>query len=89
MDTDGVIWAPGTCYFTGHIAPTNPGIQGFPFTMSILKHIADPSIVSPVSAHSIALNTGPGSFYGEKFKVTKVPAQIPFVHQHADLFLGL
>ncbi|KAJ7925192.1 hypothetical protein B0H13DRAFT_1975435 [Mycena leptocephala] len=68
-----------------HTIPTDRGLDnlsmdtdgviwapGFPFTMSILKHIADPSILSPVSAHSIALNTGPGSFYGEKFKVTKV-----------------
>ncbi|KAJ7045403.1 hypothetical protein C8F04DRAFT_1025033 [Mycena alexandri] len=45
---------------------------GFPYFTSIIKHIADPSVVSPVSAHSIARNTGPGSFYGEKFKVTKV-----------------
>ncbi|KAJ6499411.1 hypothetical protein C8R45DRAFT_114763 [Mycena sanguinolenta] len=45
---------------------------GFPDTFALVRHIADPSKLSPTSAHSIAMNTGPGSFYGEKFKVTKV-----------------
>jgi hypothetical protein len=44
----------------------------FPDAFAIVAHIADPSKLSPSSALSIAMNTGPGSFYGEKFKVTKV-----------------
>ncbi|KAJ7132849.1 hypothetical protein C8R43DRAFT_895364 [Mycena crocata] len=44
---------------------------GIPYLVSIIKHIADPSIPSPMSAHSIVLNTGPNSFYGEKFRVNK------------------
>ncbi|KAJ7783019.1 hypothetical protein B0H16DRAFT_475849 [Mycena metata] len=68
-----------------HTIPTDRGIDnlsmdtdgviwgpGFPYFTSIIKHIADPSVVSPVSVHSIARNTGSGSFYGDKFKVTKV-----------------
>ncbi|KAJ7703303.1 hypothetical protein B0H17DRAFT_1194495 [Mycena rosella] len=42
---------------------------GIPSTVAILKHIADPSLRSPSSAHSVARNTGSGSFYGEKFLV--------------------
>ncbi|KAF7376049.1 Serum paraoxonase/arylesterase 2 [Mycena sanguinolenta] len=44
----------------------------FPDAFALARHIADPSKLSPSSAHAIAMNTGPGSFYGEKFKVTKV-----------------
>ncbi|KAJ7901720.1 hypothetical protein B0H14DRAFT_2668182 [Mycena olivaceomarginata] len=44
----------------------------FPDASAIVAHIVDPSKLSPSSALSIAMNTGPGSFYGEKFKVTKV-----------------
>ncbi|KAJ7478620.1 hypothetical protein B0H11DRAFT_2028056 [Mycena galericulata] len=45
---------------------------GFPYLSAILKHIADPSVISPVSAHAVVRNTGQGSFYGEKFRVSKV-----------------
>ncbi|KAJ7188380.1 hypothetical protein C8R46DRAFT_1054614 [Mycena filopes] len=68
-----------------HTIPTDRGIDnlsmdtdgvvwgaGIPYLLSIVRHIAQPSHPSPVSVHSIARNTGPGSFYGEKFKVTKV-----------------
>ncbi|CAK5281472.1 unnamed protein product [Mycena citricolor] len=39
---------------------------------AMLRHIANPSSLSPSSAHVIAMNTGPGSFYGEKYTVTKI-----------------
>ncbi|KAJ7680215.1 hypothetical protein DFH06DRAFT_1403430 [Mycena polygramma] len=56
IDEDGVVWA-----------------AGIPSALSTVKHIGNPAaLVAPSSAHSIARNTGPGSFYGEKFKVTKV-----------------
>ncbi|KAF7361957.1 Serum paraoxonase/arylesterase 2 [Mycena venus] len=68
-----------------HTIPTDRGIDnlsidkdgvmwaaGFPSAIAMGAHIADPSQLSPVSAHSIAMNTGPGSFYGEKYKVNKV-----------------
>ncbi|KAJ7098239.1 calcium-dependent phosphotriesterase [Mycena epipterygia] len=45
---------------------------GFPHVFAMFKHMKDPSQPSPSSALAIARNTGPGSFYGEKFKVTKV-----------------
>lgn len=45
---------------------------GIPSMLSIVKHIGDPSFLAPGSALSIARNTGPGSFYGEKYKVTTV-----------------
>jgi len=67
-----------------HTIPTDRGLDnlsmdtdgvvwaaGFPNLIAMGAHIADPSKLSPTSAHSIAMNTGPGSFYGEKFKVTK------------------
>ncbi|KAJ6609817.1 hypothetical protein B0H10DRAFT_2062606 [Mycena sp. CBHHK59/15] len=47
-------------------------VSGFPDAIAVVKHMAEPSLQSPVSAFSIARNTGPGSFYGEKYKVTKV-----------------
>lgn len=49
-----------------------PEKPGFPHVFAMLKHMEDPSQRSPSSALAIARNTGPGSFYGEKFKVTKV-----------------
>jgi len=68
-----------------HSIPTDRGLDNlsmdtdgviwaasFPDAFALIRHIADPSKLSPTSAHSIAMNTGPGSFYGEKFKVTKV-----------------
>ncbi|KAJ7262287.1 hypothetical protein B0H12DRAFT_1201416 [Mycena haematopus] len=68
-----------------HTIPTDRGLDnlsmdtdgviwaaGFPDAFAMARHIADPSKLSPTSAHSIAKNTGPGSFYGENFKVTKV-----------------
>ncbi|KAJ6586819.1 hypothetical protein DFH09DRAFT_1141619 [Mycena vulgaris] len=68
-----------------HSIPTDRGLDnlsidtegviwaaGLPSTLGIINHLANPSVLSPSSAHSIARNTGSGSFYGEKFKVTKV-----------------
>ncbi|CAK5265338.1 unnamed protein product, partial [Mycena citricolor] len=45
---------------------------GIPIAPAMLRHIANPSSLSPSSAHVIAMNTGPGSFYGEKYTVTKI-----------------
>ncbi|KAJ6586820.1 hypothetical protein DFH09DRAFT_910051, partial [Mycena vulgaris] len=45
---------------------------GLPSMLGHVNHLANPSLHSPSSAHSVARNTGSGSFYGEKFKVTKV-----------------
>ncbi|KAJ7478621.1 hypothetical protein B0H11DRAFT_1279623 [Mycena galericulata] len=45
---------------------------GFPLPFTMLKHIADPSVLSPTSAHAVVRNTGEGSFYGEKFRVAKI-----------------
>ncbi|KAJ7209477.1 hypothetical protein GGX14DRAFT_520719 [Mycena pura] len=68
-----------------HVIPTDRGLDnlsidtdgvvwaaGIPFMFTMIRHIADPSLLSPASAHSVAQNTGPSSFYGDKFKVTKV-----------------
>ncbi|KAJ7084287.1 hypothetical protein B0H15DRAFT_388288 [Mycena belliarum] len=68
-----------------HTIPTDRGLDnlmldtdgvlwgaGIPSTLAIIKHIANPSLLSPASAHSVVRNTGAGSFYGEKFRVTKV-----------------
>lgn len=38
----------------------------------IHKHFTDPSIPSPSSVFRVSINTGPSSFYGEKFKVDRV-----------------
>ncbi|KAJ7497195.1 hypothetical protein FB451DRAFT_1386494 [Mycena latifolia] len=54
-----------------HSIPTDGVLwaAGIPSTLAIAKHIANPSLRAPSSAHSVARNTGPGSFYGDKFKV--------------------
>ncbi|RDB16671.1 Serum paraoxonase/arylesterase 2 [Hypsizygus marmoreus] len=40
--------------------------------LTLMKHFANPSISAPSSALRISLNTGPSSFYGEKYKIEKV-----------------
>jgi hypothetical protein len=37
----------------------------------VFKHFADPSVPAPSSALRMSINTGPGAFYGEKYKVDK------------------
>ncbi|KAJ7718590.1 hypothetical protein DFH07DRAFT_1011604 [Mycena maculata] len=44
----------------------------FPYGLTMLKHIVNATLLSPASAHAVVRNTGPGSFYGEKFRVEKV-----------------
>ncbi|KAF8891635.1 hypothetical protein BD779DRAFT_1512224 [Infundibulicybe gibba] len=56
VDADGVVWAAGLSK-----------------AMTLLfKHFNNPSIPSPSSALRISINTGPASFYGEKYRVDKV-----------------
>jgi len=38
----------------------------------VFKHFADPSVPAPSSALRMSINTGPGAFYGEKYKVDNV-----------------
>jgi hypothetical protein len=44
----------------------------FPKLVDMGKHMRNSSHLSPVSALKIYANTGPNSFYGEKYKVEKV-----------------
>ncbi|KAJ7647870.1 hypothetical protein FB45DRAFT_894654 [Roridomyces roridus] len=43
----------------------------FPFPLRIIEHIANPSVLSPTSAHAIVQNTGLDAFYGERYRVEK------------------
>ncbi|KAJ7070140.1 hypothetical protein C8F01DRAFT_1115438 [Mycena amicta] len=45
---------------------------GIPSIPAIAAHIANPSLIAPSSVLAVAKNIGPGSFYGDKFTVTKV-----------------
>ncbi|KAG6907905.1 hypothetical protein DXG01_006960 [Tephrocybe rancida] len=47
-------------------------IAGFPNAFTFFKHFANPSVPAPSSGLRITINTGPSSFYGEKYKVAKV-----------------
>jgi hypothetical protein len=49
------------------IAATFPKVLHY-----ISKASKDPAIHSPASAHRISINTGHGSYFGEKYKVEKV-----------------
>ncbi|KAF5385826.1 hypothetical protein D9615_002466 [Tricholomella constricta] len=56
IDSDGVLW-----------------VAGFPNAFTLLfKHFSNPSIPAPSSALRLTINTGPASFYGEKYKLDKV-----------------
>ncbi|KAG8763775.1 hypothetical protein FRC11_012778 [Ceratobasidium sp. 423] len=44
----------------------------FPRADKVLKSFKDTKLTSPSSAHRISINTGEGSYYGEKYKVQKV-----------------
>ncbi|KAL0061520.1 hypothetical protein AAF712_011663 [Marasmius tenuissimus] len=44
---------------------------GYPSGFAVAKHIRDPSVRAPSGAWKFGINTGPSSFYGEKFKVQK------------------
>jgi len=45
---------------------------GFPKGLDMRKHMKNPSLRSPATAFKVSTNTGPNSFYGEKYKVEKV-----------------
>jgi len=45
---------------------------GMPQLLTALAHMRNPSLLSPSTAERISINTGPNSFYGEKYKVEKV-----------------
>ncbi|KAJ8084864.1 hypothetical protein PM082_003641 [Marasmius tenuissimus] len=45
---------------------------GFPNGHAMSIHMRNPSLRSPTGAWKFGINTGPSSFYGEKFKVEKV-----------------
>ncbi|CAE6435371.1 unnamed protein product [Rhizoctonia solani] len=44
----------------------------FPKLLDLMKAVLDTSLTAPSSAHRISLNTGRGSYYGEKYKVEKI-----------------
>ncbi|KAL0571719.1 hypothetical protein V5O48_010243 [Marasmius crinis-equi] len=44
---------------------------GFPNGVAMTTHMKDPSKKSPTGVWKFGINTGPNSFYGEKFKVEK------------------
>ena len=47
-------------------------MPGIPQLLTALDHMHNPSLLSPSNAARISINTGPNSFYGEKYKVEKV-----------------
>jgi arylesterase / paraoxonase len=47
-------------------------MTGIPQLLTALAHMRNPSLLSPSNAARISINTGPNSFYGEKYKVEKV-----------------
>ncbi|KIM45408.1 hypothetical protein M413DRAFT_442080, partial [Hebeloma cylindrosporum] len=47
-------------------------VAGIPLALASLKHMAKPSSLSPSTAFRLSINTGPNSFYGEKYRVQKV-----------------
>lgn len=48
-------------------------VAGFPNVLRLVKeHFKDPTVLAPANAFRFTINTGPGAFYGEKFKVEKV-----------------
>ncbi|KAJ3529550.1 hypothetical protein NMY22_g8948 [Coprinellus aureogranulatus] len=56
VDSEGHVWA-----------------AAFPKVLVLVhEHFKNPSIPSPSSALRFSINTGPGMFYGEKFKVDRV-----------------
>ncbi|KII92103.1 hypothetical protein PLICRDRAFT_36894 [Plicaturopsis crispa FD-325 SS-3] len=56
VDADGVVW-----------------LAGLSDALCLLyKHFPDPTVRCPSSAIRVSINTGPSSFYGEKYKVEKV-----------------
>lgn len=50
-------------------------MTGIPQLLTALAHMHNPSLLSPSTAVRISINTGPNSFYGEKYKVEKVMSQ--------------
>jgi len=47
-------------------------VAGIPRALALLRHMKDPSSPSPSTAFRLSINTGPNSFYGEKYRVQKV-----------------
>jgi hypothetical protein len=45
---------------------------GIPQIFTALAHMRNPSLLSPSTVERVSINTGPNSFYGEKYKVEKV-----------------
>ncbi|KAF8971109.1 hypothetical protein BDZ97DRAFT_1787754 [Flammula alnicola] len=61
-----------TDYFIDNLAVDADGqlwAAAIPFFMLAGKHMANPSLLSPSAALRLSINTGPNSFYGEKFRV--------------------
>jgi len=56
VDTNGALWAAG---LTNALTLVN-------------GHFENPSTPAPSSALRITINTGPSSFYGEKYKIDKI-----------------
>lgn len=56
VDSQGHVWA-----------------AGFPKALVLIQeHFKNPDILSPSNAFRFSINTGPGAFYGEKYKVDRV-----------------
>ncbi|KAH7339448.1 hypothetical protein B0J17DRAFT_655168 [Rhizoctonia solani] len=44
----------------------------FPRLLDLMKAVQDTSLTAPSSVHQISINTGRGSYYGEKYKVERI-----------------
>lgn len=51
-------------------------ISAFPKVLEMEAHMKNSSHLSPVSGLKIYANTGPNSFYGEKYKVEKASTRL-------------
>src|SRR6267378_2052592 len=73
VDASGQLWVAGKVF------PTKIAVllsdfepKGLPLALASFKHMKNPSSPSPSTAFRLSINTGPNSFYGEKYQFQKV-----------------
>jgi hypothetical protein len=73
LDAAGQLWVAGKVFLSKITVPFSEfEPKGIPLALPSLKHMKDPSSPSPSTAFRLSINTGPNSFYGEKYRLQKV-----------------
>jgi hypothetical protein len=77
VDAEGHVWVAGTLplfYSDAIVLLIVLPITGFPKALVLVyEHFANPTkVASPSTAFRFSINTGPNSFYGQKFKIDRV-----------------